>query len=314
MGSSRSLTIIGLASAAVLGFGVGRLAAPDAGAPAAGGAGTAPGKARPRSESRHDSRSASGRSSADDGSRSEQVRELLIISEIRTLDHDLVSQDLADRILGASREELPLLFREIVRDDDYSYEAMEFLVRRWAQFDAREIIEILKRRQSKNHWPGENGLYFKALAGFELVRTDPEEGLRVFDQCCRESDGPFIGSGPRVDSTHDLAPDFFRRLAAIDLPRGFQAALDSPYPEAALTGTIVAAVESGRGGEMARLLESVPEEEAEWARIVLVDAWVRSAPDAAAEWFRSLPAGLQTELEDNYQEAREYATSSPLDP
>jgi hypothetical protein len=209
---------------------------------------------------------------------------------------------------------LPLLFREIVREDDYCYEALEFLVRRWAQFDAREIIGILLRRQSKNHWPDENGLYFKALAAYELVRTDPEEALSVYEECIRESRGPLMGTGVKVDSPHDLASDFYRRLAANDLPRGFRAALNFPYPEEALVGTVVAAVESGRGHEMARLLNSVPEEQAEWPRTELVKAWLRSEPDAAAEWFNSLPAGLQAELKDDYKEAREFADSSPLDP
>jgi hypothetical protein len=247
-------------------------------------------------------------------SRSQQVRELVIIWENNTLDRELVSQELAERILGASREELPLLFREIVREDDYCYEALEFLVRRWAQFDAREIIGILLRRQSKNHWPDENGLYFKALAAYELVRTDPEEALSVYEECIRESRGPLMGTGVKVDSPHDLASDFYRRLAANDLPRGFRAALNFPYPEEALVGTVVAAVESGRGHEMARLLNSVPEEQAEWPRTELVKAWLRSEPDAAAEWFNSLPAGLQAELKDDYKEAREFADSSPLDP
>jgi hypothetical protein len=311
--SSRSLLITGLVAAAI-GFGFGRLTVPDAGAPAPDVADTVPGKVRTRSDIDHDTRSTSGTPSAKDVSRSQQVRELVIIWENNTLDRELVSQELAERILGASREELPLLFREIVREDDYCYEALEFLVRRWAQFDAREIIGILLRRQSKNHWPDENGLYFKALAAYELVRTDPEEALSVYEECIRESRGPLMGTGVKVDSPHDLASDFYRRLAANDLPRGFRAALNFPYPEEALVGTVVAAVESGRGHEMARLLNSVPEEQAEWPRTELVKAWLRSEPDAAAEWFNSLPAGLQAELKDDYKEAREFADSSPLDP
>lgn len=230
MVSSRFLLVTGLVAAAI-GFWFGRLTVPDSGAPATGVANTAPGKARTRWNIDHDSRSTSGPPSTKNVSRSEQVRELWIIWENNTLDRELVSQELAERILGASREELPLLFREIVREDDYCYEALEFLVRRWAQFDTREIIGILQRRRSKNHWPDENGLYFKALAAYELVRTNPEEGLSVYEECIRESRGPLMGTGVKVDSPHDLASDFYRRLAANDLSRGFRAALNFPYPE-----------------------------------------------------------------------------------
>ena len=100
----------------------------------------------------------------------------------------------------------------------------------------------------------------------------------------------------------------------IDPARGFRAALDSAHPGLALGGAAVAAVETGRGGEMAQLLESVPEEQAEWPRSVLVEAWGRIAPDAAAEWFNSLSSSLQAEFEDDFEAARKYATSSPLDP
>ena len=194
MVSSRLLIITGLVATAI-GFGLGRLTVPDAGAPAVGVTNTVPGKVRTRSDIDHDTRSTSGTPSAKNVSRSEQVRELLIISENRNLDDDLVSQELAGRILGANREELSLLFREIVREDHYSFEAMEFLVRRWAQFDAREIIGILQRHQSKTHWPGEEGLYFKALVAYELVRTASEEGQKLFEQSCRESRGRWVGSG-----------------------------------------------------------------------------------------------------------------------
>jgi hypothetical protein len=313
MVSSRNLMITGLVAAAI-GFGFGRLTAPDAGAPAADGTDTTPGKARTRSGVGRDSWSTSGSSSAKDVSMNEQVRELLIISENRNLDDDLVSQELAGRILGASREELPLLFREIVREDYYSFEAMEFLVRRWAQFDAREIIGILQRHQGKLHWPGEEGLYFKALVAYELVRTASEDGLNLFEQSCRESGGRWVGSGVHPKGPHDLVSDFYRRLVVIDPVRGFRAALDSAHPDLALGGAAVAAVEAGRGGEMAQLLESVPEEQAEWPRSVLVEAWVRSAPDAAAEWFRSLSSSLQAEFEDDFEAARKYASSSPVDP
>lgn len=313
MVSSRILMITGLVAAAI-GFGFGRLTVPDAGVPAVGVTNTVPGKVRTRSDIDHDSRSTNGPPSAENVSRSKQVRELLIISELQLLDDEFVHQELAEQILGANREDLPFLFQQIVREDDYSFEALEFLVRRWAQFDAPEIIRILQRNQSKNHWPGENGLYFKALAAYELASSDPEEALSIFEQTWRESGGPYIGTGPRDESPYDLVPDFFRRLAANDLPRGFQAALNFPESDDSLAGTVVAAVESGRGREMARLLDSVSEDQADWPRTELVEAWVRSDPDAASEWFNSLPASLQAELQDDYEEAREFADSPPVDP
>ena len=102
MVSSRLLIITGLVATAI-GFGLGRLTVPDAGAPAVGVTNTVPGKVRTRSDIDHDTRSTSGTPSAKNVSRSEQFRELLIISENRNLDDDLVSQELAGRILGANR-------------------------------------------------------------------------------------------------------------------------------------------------------------------------------------------------------------------